>query len=119
MIGAWRQAYSRSSCSRSLLSLLLLRSRLELDDEDPVPIGLPELLLPRLLLPRFDDDPLLPCCCWRDCDPLDGFLLDDWRPGMALLLGCGTPASAGGRRPVRTGLASGSAHRSRGPRIAL
>ena len=71
--------YSRSSCSRSLLSLLPLpRLRLEPDD-DPLPIWPRELLLlPRLLLPLLDDDePLLPCCCWRDCIPFDGFLLDD------------------------------------------
>jgi hypothetical protein len=49
--------------------------RLELDD-DPLPIWLRELLLPRLL-PLLDDEPLLPCCCWRDFDPLDWLLLDD------------------------------------------
>ena len=78
MIRRTGQDYSRSSCSRSLLSLVpLLRLRLELDD-DPLPIWLRELLVPRLLLPLLDDDePLLPCCCWRDFDPLDWFLLDD------------------------------------------
>ena len=72
----WRtgQDYSRSSCSRSLLSLLPLL-RLEPDDDDPLPIWLRELLLPRLL-PLLDDEPLVPCCCWRDFDPLDWFLLD-------------------------------------------